>query len=163
MVQDLKTLSIWAKGVLVLIAAFAFYGAVSLGTMVADRQPPIVYLKAVALSDTVPQGGSIEIEFEVNRSRICSSNVKRWLVDAAQTRHSITSFTVGSNLKKGREVYQRTITIPENAAVGPAYYEVKLEFACNVIQRLGWPLKLDAPHIKFEILPSVSLTPFQSS
>lgn len=144
-----------------LLAAFAIYGAVSLGVMVADREPPISYQRAEALSASVPAGGSIDIEFEVSRERICPSTVKRWLVDAAGDRHSITNFTVGSNLKRGKEVYQRSITVPENAAVGPAYYEVKLEFACNIIQRLGWPVKLDAPHIKFQILPSVSLTPFQ--
>ncbi|EJN04215.1 hypothetical protein [Phyllobacterium sp. YR531] len=161
MVQDLKSMSMWAKGAMTLFAAFAIYGAVSLGIMVADRQPPIFYIKASALSVSVPQGGTIEVEFEVERSRICSSTVKRWLVDSAGTRHSITNFTVGSNLKKGREVYQRSITIPANAAVGTAYYEVKLEFACNVIQRLGWTVKVNAPHIKFEITPSTSLVPFQ--
>lgn len=140
----------------------AAFGSYSLVYMLLDRSPPITYQRAEALAPSVPAGGSIEVEFEVNRDRICPSTVKRWLVDAAGTRHSITNFTVGSNLKRGKEVYQRSITVPENAAIGPAYYEVKLEFACNIIQRLGWPLKLNAPFIKFEILPSVSLTPFQA-
>jgi hypothetical protein len=32
-----------------LLAAFAVYGAISLGIMVADRQPPISYVSAVAI------------------------------------------------------------------------------------------------------------------
>jgi hypothetical protein len=77
MVQDLKSMSVWAKGVMALFAAFAFYGAISLGIMVADRHPPISYVSAVAIGTEVPQGGSIDIEYEVVRSRICPSILKR--------------------------------------------------------------------------------------
>lgn len=145
----------------IITCLLAAFGSYSLVTMILDRTPPITYQRADSIASTVPQGGSIDVEFEVNRERICPSTVKRWLVDSAGTRHSITNFTVGSNLKRGKEVYQRAITVPETATIGPAYYEVKLEFACNIIQRLGWPVRLDAPHIKFEIIPSVSLTPFK--
>ncbi|MBB3144956.1 hypothetical protein FHS21_001357 [Phyllobacterium trifolii] len=160
MVQDLKSMSVWAKGVMALFAALAFYGAISLGIMVADRHPPISYVSAAAVGSEVPQGGSIEIEYEVVRSRICPSILKRWLVDSVGDRHAITNYTVGTGTRKGRETYRRSITIPDNAAVGRAHYEVSIEYTCNLVQRLGWPVKLTSPPIYFDITPGVTVVPF---
>lgn len=40
-----------------LFAAFAFYGAISFGIMVADRQPPISYVSAIAICNLVQKLG----------------------------------------------------------------------------------------------------------
>ena len=61
--------SLW-KIVGAAIFALAGLGSVNLGIWVADRDPPIIYEEAKALSPTVEQGGTIEIEFSVFRSRI---------------------------------------------------------------------------------------------
>ncbi len=38
---------------------------------VSDREPPIKYETATALATSVPQGGTIDVEFSVFRKRIC--------------------------------------------------------------------------------------------
>jgi hypothetical protein len=53
--------------------------------------------------------------------------------------------------RKGRETYRPSITIPDNAAIGRAHYEVSIEYTCNLVQRFGWPVKLTSPPIYFEI------------
>lgn len=120
-----------------------------------DRMPPITYENASTPSvSSVPQGGIIDIEFTVFRHRICPGEAKRWLTDSEGKKHSIPSFTVGPRVQlAGLDRYRRTITIPEAAALGPATYEVEIDYTCNVIHRLGWPIHVVSPPIRFEITP----------
>ncbi|MBD0416489.1 hypothetical protein [Oryzicola mucosus] len=148
------------KGLGVVFIALAWLGSVSLALLISDRVPPLTYEGARALQSSVPQGGAIDVEFEVYRTKICPSTVRRYLVDADDVQHAITNYTVGSNSKKGREVYQRTITVPQNAAVGPAIYFVRLEYICNLAQQLGWPIKVESPPVPFRVTAAVSMVPF---
>lgn len=136
-----------------LTLALAWVGAISLGGAVSDREPPIVYEKAQALTSSVPQGGTIEVEFQVFRQRICPAEVKRWLLDSHGVKHAIPSFTVGLEFLVGRERYRRSFTVPEAAATGPASYYVVLEYRCNWLHRLGWPIELVSPSVHFDITP----------
>jgi len=136
------------------VFSLAILGSVNLGLWVVDREPPIEYESAVALSPTVPQGGALEIEFSVFRRRICPLVAKRWLYDAAGERHSIPQFTTGLRLLAGRETYKRSITVPTAATPGPARYEVTLDYICNPLQSLIGPIHLVSPPIKFTITPS---------
>jgi hypothetical protein len=81
-------------------------GSVNLGLWIVDREPPIEYEATRALSASVPQGGTIDIEFSGFRKRICPLTTKRWLYDAAGERH-IPQFTTGLKLLAGRETYRR--------------------------------------------------------
>ncbi|WP_421359964.1 hypothetical protein [Agrobacterium rosae] len=134
--------------------ALAILGSVNLGVWVVDREPPIIYEEAKALSPTVEQGGTLEIEFSVFRTRICPLVTKRWLQDSANERHSIPQFTTGLKLLAGRETYRRTITVPPAAAPGPAEYSVTLEYICNPLQNFIGPIRVTSPAIKFSIVPS---------
>jgi hypothetical protein len=89
--------------------------------------------------------------YKVVRSWICPSILKRWLADSAGDCHAITNYSVGTGTRKGRETYRPSITIPDNAAIGRAHYEVSIESTCNLVQRFGWPVKLTSPPIYFEI------------
>lgn len=140
------------------IFALAGLGSVNLGIWVADREPPIIYEDAKALAPTVEQGGTIEIEFSVFRTRICPLITKRWLYDAAKERHSIPQYTTGLKLLAGRETYRRSITVPLAAAPGPAEYRVTLEYVCNPLQNFLGPIVVTSPPIKFRVLPARILT-----
>ncbi|MBZ9678268.1 hypothetical protein [Mesorhizobium sp. ES1-1] len=129
-------------------------------TAVLDRDPPIIYDHVGAVKDHVPQGGSIEVEFTVFRLRICDAAVKRWLIDSAGAKHSIPSFTVGPRPLAGLDTYRRSITIPDAAALGQASYQVELAYTCNIIHRLGWPITVASPPIRFTITPNEGLVPF---
>jgi hypothetical protein len=133
----------------------AILGSVNLGLWVSDREPPIEYEAAQALQQSVPQGGTIDIEFSVFRRRICPLMTKRWLYDAAGERHSIPQFTTGLKLLAGRETYRRSITVPSAATPGPARYEVTLDYICNPLQNWIGPIQVTSPPIKFTITPTV--------
>ena len=141
------------------VLALAFAGAFSLMSMILDRDPPIIYEGARALSASVPQGEAIDVEFKVFRERICASEAKRWLSDADQVRHAIPSYTVGLQLLAGRETYRRSITTPAATAVGRACYQVVLNYACNIFHRLGAPIVVESPPICFDVTPATSLVP----
>ncbi len=139
--------------------ALAIFGAGTLGLQIGDRTPPIVYEDGKALADSVPQGGSISIQFQVFRTRICDGDAERWITDSDGVRHSIPSYTVSGSppLLAGREVYVRRITIPDSIVLGPASYQVTLEFSCNWIHRLGYPIIVKSPPILFEITPRAAV------
>lgn len=122
-------------------------------TSAIDREPPIIYERVGALSSSIPQGGTIQVQFSVFRLRLCEVETRRWLIDSKGTKHSIPSFTVGPRLLAGLDTYTRSITIPEAASVGQATYQVDLSFYCNPIHRLGWPIEIHSPPIRFEITP----------
>lgn len=43
--------------------------------------------------------------------------------------------------------------IPEAAALGQAMYQVDLSYECNLIHRLGWPIDVHSPVIRFDVMP----------
>lgn len=140
------------------VFALAGLGSVNLGIWVVDREPPFIYEEAKALSPTVEQGGTIEIEFSVFRTRICPLIAKRWLTDSAKERHSIPQFTTGLRLLAGRETYRRSITVPVAVAPGPAEYRVTLEYVCNPLQKFLGPIIVDSPPVKFDVLQARLVT-----
>jgi hypothetical protein len=143
-----------------LVLALAGLGSFNLALWVSDRDPPIRYSGVRALAPTVEQGGTIGVEFDVFRERICPVTVRRWLYDSASTRHSIPSFTTGLELLAGREVYQRLITVPPGAATGHAQYQVVLDYACNPVHRLlNWPIIVHAPPVRFRIVEGAAPAP----
>lgn len=140
------------RGFGIVLAGLAAVGSYSLAKMIADRQPPIHYVDARALSPTAPQGGKLAVEFTVIRERHCDLEVRRTLTDSEGVRHTIPSYTVGFPNTLGREQYQREITVPTWAAVGPATYDVRLAYYCNPLHfAFGWPIEVGAPPIDFEI------------
>lgn len=142
-----------AVGALVLI--LAAIGSFNMAAWVSDRNPPIAYLGVRPLASVVEQGGTITVEFDVFRYRICQTDASRWLYDSAMNRHAIPSWTTGLERLAGREVYRRKITIPYAALPGPAQYQVVLEFECNPLQRiLSWPVRVTSPSVTFVIRPA---------
>lgn len=135
------------------IAAIVAVSSFNMAVMVVDREAPITYKSARAISPEVKQGGTIDVEFNVFRSRICPVAAKRWLYDAKGERHSVPQYTVGADLTAGRETYRRTITIPTSAALGPARYEVVLDYTCNPLQKLLGPTQVVSPPVRFVIVP----------
>jgi len=146
----MKTVIRIAAGLALLLA---FFGSYTLVSMAIDRDPPIIYEGAKALETEAKRGGTLDVEFKVFRTRICPAVTRRWLVDSEGTRHAIPSYTVGVQLLAGRETYQRSITIPDAAALGPAWYEVNLSYYCTIFHRLGFPIVVTSPPIPFVITP----------
>lgn len=139
-----------------LIVILAAVGTIYLGITVSDRTPPIDYLDARAMAASVPQGGTIDVHFDVYRYRICPSpKATRLLTDSAGDVHVISNYTTATLTRPGREAYDRTITIPEAVAVGNAVYSIKILFSCNWFQNaIGWPVEVTSPPIFFRVTPA---------
>lgn len=135
----------------------AFYGSYTFVSLLIDREPPIFYEGAKAVTADAQRGGSIDVEFKVFRKRICEQTVRRYLTDSQGIRHAIPSYTVGLQMLAGRETYQRSITIPTAASVGPATYEVVIDYACNPLQAIFGTIRVTSPPIAFNILPESGL------
>lgn len=56
----------------------------------------------------------------------------------------------------------RSITVPTAATLGPARYEVALDYICNPLQSWIWPIHVASPPINFVITPS-EMTPLKSA
>lgn len=48
----------------------------------------------------------------------------------------------------------------ELEALGQASYQVELDYTCNIIHRLGWPITVLSPPIRFTITPNEGVVPF---
>ncbi|TPK15147.1 hypothetical protein FJ872_19300 [Mesorhizobium sp. B2-5-9] len=124
-------------------------------TSILDRDAPVDFLSASAVEKSAPAGGTIEIHFDVYRHRICPViKTARTLIDSASQEHAVSNFTFSSNTRPGRESYDRTITVPEAAAIGTASYQIRINYACNVIHNLGWPIVVQSPRVFFRVTPS---------
>lgn len=135
----------------------AFYGSYSFVSALIDRDPPIAYESARAIEESVQRGSSVDVEFRVFRTRICDQTVRRYLTDSEGVRHAIPSYTVGIQMLAGRETYQRSITIPTAASLGPASYQVVIDYVCNPLQTIFSSIRVVSPPITFNILPESGL------
>jgi hypothetical protein len=134
-------------------AAVVAVSSFNMAVMVVDREPPISYQSAEAVTKQAQRGGVVEVEYKVTRARLCPVVAKRWIHDAVGQKHSVPQYTVGADLTAGRETYRRSFTIPASAALGPAYYEVVLEYTCNPLQKLLGPTTVVSPPVRFVIVP----------
>lgn len=138
-----------------IMASLAGVAVANFVSAVLDREPPIDYIDARAEAPSAPAGGTIDIHFDVYRYRICPViKTARLLTDAQNVQHAVSNYTVSSNTRPGRESYDRTITIPEAAAVGLAFYQIRITYACNYIHNLGWPIEVVSPQVFFRVTPS---------
>jgi hypothetical protein len=69
------------------------------------------------------------------------------------------SFAAAVRLHLGRETYKLSFTIPVAPAPGRAYYQVELRYACNIFHKMGWPIIVMSPPIRFEIVPGIVIEP----
>lgn len=149
-----------------IMAALAGVGLASAVSSVLDREPPTVFEMAKALTPKVPQGGVLDIQYMVVQSRLCPSSVERYVTDAAGNIHVPSTYTVGRQAviegypPEGRETYHRSITVPLAASLGPARYDARFTYTCNILQKLAYPIIVNAPTVRFEITPAPApLTP----
>lgn len=143
-----------------ILAALAGVGIASAISSLLDREPPTVFEKAEALTPTVPQGGVLDAQYSVVQNRLCNASVERYVTDADGNIHVPSTYTVGRQAPiegyppEGRETYHRSITVPLAASVGPARYDVRFTYVCGLLQKLAYPIVVDAPPIRFEITPA---------
>ena len=138
-----------------LVLALSFLGAYALVSTILDRTPPVIFAKAIALTPEVPQGGTLDVQYTIVRSDQCNATASRFITDSDGTIHVPSAYTVGlrslvdGTSAEGRETYTRSITVPLSASIGAASYDVRFQYWCNLWQRLGLPIKVEAPTVSF--------------
>ncbi|RWO90948.1 hypothetical protein [Mesorhizobium sp.] len=143
-----------------ILAAFAGVGLASVISSVLDREAPVAFEQATVLTLEVPQGGVLDIQYTVVRSRLCASTVERYVTDSNGDVHVPATYTVDrhplidSYPPEGRETYQRSVTIPLAAALGRAYYDARFTYTCNILHKLAFPIEVLAPRVYFDIVPA---------
>lgn len=136
----------------------AFLGSYAIVSTILDRDPPIKFEGGRALTLNVPQGGELNVQYSVVRHRSCTAVASRYITDSTGTVYVPSSYTVGRRVLldgtslAGRETYTRSVIVPEAAAVGPALYDVRFVYVCNIWHRLVMPIKVVAPTVKFNII-----------
>lgn len=137
-----------------ILAIFAAVGWLLGNTIFAiiDRDPPIEYIEARAVEQSVVAGQPITILFDVDRKRICRVlSVYRYIVDHRGTQYSVATYEI-ARTRPGRERYDRSITVPENVVPGEASYFIRLQYGCNWYQVLVSPLIVESPRVRFMVL-----------
>ncbi|PBB75223.1 hypothetical protein CK227_10550 [Mesorhizobium sp. WSM4308] len=140
-----------------IMAALAGVGLASAVSSVLDREPPTAFEMAVALTPKVPQGGVLDVQYMVVQNRLCPATVDRFITDADGNIHVPSTYTVGKQAliegypPEGRESYHRSVTVPLAASIGPAKYDARFTYTCNIMQKLAYPIIVDAPPIRFMI------------
>lgn len=143
-----------------ILAALAGVGLAAVISSILDRDPPTVFEIATALTPKVPQGGVLDVQYTVVQNRVCSASVERYITDIDGNVHVPSTYTVGKQAliegypPEGRETYHRSITVPLAASVGPARYDARFVYTCGVLQKLAYPIVVDAPPIRFMITPA---------
>lgn len=134
----------------------AFGLAATIGGMLAmmyiDRQPPVEVLDVSPVSTTVEAGGTLVINFVIDRQRECQSTAERTLFDSQgnMIRFPITSSISFSGL--GIQAYQRALTIPDSMPPGPSRYRTVVAFRCNPLHLL-WPIVMVVADFEFTVIP----------
>ncbi|MER8754060.1 hypothetical protein NKH69_00050 [Mesorhizobium sp. M0976] len=127
---------------------------------IIDREPPTVFEAAAVLTQEVPQGGVLDIQYTVIQNRICAASVERYVTDSEGIVHVPSTYTVGRRPlidgypPEGRETYQRSITVPLATSLGRAHYEARFTYTCNILQKLAFPIVVTAPTVYFDIVPA---------
>ncbi|RVD16850.1 MAG: hypothetical protein EOS73_25390 [Mesorhizobium sp.] len=142
------------------LAALLGVGLAAAISSILDREPPTVFEIATALTPEVPQGGVLDIQYTVVQNRVCAAAVERYITDVDGNIHVPSTYTVGKQTliegypPEGRETYHRSVTVPLAASVGPARYDARFTYSCGMLQKLAYPIVVDAPPIRFMITPA---------
>lgn len=135
---------------------FAGVGVYNLYNAITDWEPPVTFIEASSVTSAVPAGGQIGIRFDVDRKRICPIiKDERFIIDRNGVSRVVSNYEKVTHTRPGREVYERSITVPDDVPPGPATYFIRVYYTCTWVQRVFGPLKVESPHIPFEVLPLI--------
>jgi hypothetical protein len=140
-----------------IIFGLACLGSFNLAMLIIDREPPVVFKERVTLTPAVTQGGVLVVKAVVERSRVCRSEIRRWVTDVEGTRHAISSYTVSPFSGLGTIESTVEITVPSAVPLGPAQYHIEADYYCNFVQQImNWPIRVKSPFVQFIVTPEVS-------
>lgn len=120
-------------------------------SLVLDRRP-VVSSKSELLTPQVRAGEEFIISYEIEWNRNCRIDGRRFIVDSTRKTHP---FALDSRwVRPGVDTFDIRLTVPKDAALGPADYRGVIQYRCNWIQNLV-PIEQTLSTREFEILPAL--------
>jgi hypothetical protein len=115
---------------------FAFAGTI--GVWIGDRNET-TELISMRVPRPVQPGGQMEVEYQINRVKVCDRIVRREIVDGEGN-----LFTLGAQPqpvfnRKGLYEFVQVVNIPLGARPGLGRYNVTIYDRCNPVQQ-WWPI-----------------------
>lgn len=137
-----------------LTCVFAGVGVYNMYTALIDWSPPVVFIEALAVQPSARAGEQITMRFDVDRKKICL-NIRddRFIIDYQGTTRIVSNYERVTQTRPGKEVYERSITIPIDVPPGPATYFIRINYVCTWAQRIFGPIVVESPYIPFVVLP----------
>jgi len=135
---------------------------------VGDRRDPIDFIDGRMVPKNVYPGQVVEVHWYAERKRAgCDGEFSRRIIDAAGKIHDflIEPETAPKKLLViGKpEKIPRTFLLPDGMVPGRAYYTPRGHFWCNWLQKMLWPMELDAPWVPFNVLALPGAIPKDNS
>lgn len=140
----------------VVATGFVFAAAVAavLGTMLAERDPPVRIHSAVVATPEVATGGILEVEYNVHRDRLCDTTFSRtWRDEDAPPNRVVQTWTLTPGGDKlGPDTYISPSRVPDALHPGDITTTVVMSYRCNVIHDI-WPITTTPIVLKFKLQP----------
>jgi hypothetical protein len=145
------------------VVSFALLVVVPTTWMASDRTPPVWRVGGEMDPSTVVRGGETRVRFKVLRRtrQDCPGTVQQEIVDSQNTIFSKLARATGPSRYEpdpwGDKNYEilvgQKVTIPEQAAPGPAIFRTATFRYCNWLQHwFQWPIVQIGPDLKLMIL-----------
>jgi hypothetical protein len=112
--------------------------AVVLGSWIADRGQT-TELISMKVPRPVRPGGQMEVEYQINRLRICDRLIRREIIDGENNLFTLGVQAAPVFNRGGRYEYTQIVSIPPGARPGLGRYSVWIYDRCNPVQQ-WWPL-----------------------
>lgn len=112
------------------------------GAWMLDRKPPVEFISAVVATPAINPGGTVRIEYVVDRIRNCHVTIEHVLFDSGRGRYAVgdEDYIVDPG-PLGADEYAVVITVPTNFPAGVARYRSARSYYCNPLQRFfDWPI-----------------------
>lgn len=143
----------FAVGLFLAVNFALFVGLPILIYLMYVEAPPGNYTRREALTKSVPPGGTLKIAISADVTKHCDAVVYRTIIDA-----NGTLFELLPENRKEQTDYVVELTVPLGAAPGLAYYSARIEWKCNIIQRL-FPMEVYQRNLPFMVLPAEGQLP----
>lgn len=124
--------------------------------LLADRIQPYEYLSGEVLPPDPKMGGQVSVHWRVKVNRFCHGWVQRNITD----QRGYVWHNAGTPVKdlywvKPGDLADivNTFELPRQLGAGPTTYQAHVEYRCNWLQKLVWPIRVATPVLHFDVLP----------
>lgn len=149
----------------VLLFSLIILGVICLGFywLVIDREPPVDIVRGEVVGhERQPNGNHVLfVKWYGERHRACYGNSKRWLTgNIVVPLPDIPYPPEPGAMQLGPIIWEVPIEVPGyfiSTGHRKLAYQIRIDYACNPLQELMFPISVAPPPVPFELMPDGSL------